>query len=68
MSEQWQIRAILDDAPDGLRLVMHATRGDQQTSDVVVVDGPAEARLECSRFAQLLGVNDYALEDRRDAA
>jgi hypothetical protein len=72
MSATWQIQAILDDATDGLRLVMHATRevdGEtQQTSDMMIVDHPAEARLECTRFAQLLGVEDYALVDRRDAA
>jgi hypothetical protein len=68
----WQIQAILDDASDGLRLVMHATREidghTEQTSDMMIVDHPAEARLECSRFAKVLGVEDYALVDRRDAA
>ena len=35
MSATWQIQAILDDATDGLRLVMHATRE---------IDGEASTR------------------------
>jgi hypothetical protein len=72
MNHDWKIRATLDHADGGFRLFMAATREidgrTEQTSDMVMVDHPAEARLACQRFAEALGVDSYVLDDRRKGA
>jgi hypothetical protein len=72
MTNAWTVRAVLDHAGDELRLEMVATREingrTEYTGDVTAVSRPAEARLECARFARTLGVETYTLEDRRAVA
>jgi len=72
MASAWVVRGILDHAGDELRLELVATREvngrTEYTADVTAVSHPAEARMECVRFAQTLGVETYTLEDRRAVA
>lgn len=67
----WTIHATLEPVGDRYRLEIIASRTidgrEQNSCDVMMVDHPAEARMECARFAELHGVGDYVIEDRRAA-
>ena len=72
MTSAWNVRGILGNAGDELRLEMVATREHhgrtETTADVISVLHAAEARAECAHFAQMLGAETYTLEDRRAVA